>query len=59
MQLSPKIFGLNVGRFRTVSGSLELCLRIGFNSGTDVFGLCGVFWWLGLFLVQSRSGKVN
>ena len=59
MQLSPKILGLDVGRFGTVSGSPKLCLRIGFDSWTDVFGLCGVFWWFRLFLAQSGSSKVN
>ena len=53
MQLSPKILGLNVRRFKIVSGSLGLCLRIGFYFETEVFGFCGVFWWLGLFLAQS------
>ena len=43
MQFSPKILGLNVGRFGTVSSSPGLCLRIGFDSGTNVFGLCYVF----------------
>ena len=43
MQFSPKILGLNVERFETVSSSPGLCLRIGFDSGTDVFVLCGVF----------------
>ena len=57
MQFSSKILGLNVGRFETVSSSPSLCLRIGFDSGTDVFVLCGVFWWLGLFLIQ--SGRVK
>ena len=59
VQFSPKILGLNVGRFGIVSGSPGLCLRIGFDFGTDVFGPCCVFWWLGLFLAQSRSCKVN
>ena len=45
--------------WKTISGSPKLCLRIGFNSKNDVFRLCGVFWWLGLFLAQSGSGKVN
>ena len=57
MQFNPKILGLNVGRFGTVSGSPELCLRIDFDSGTGVFGLCGVFWWLELFLAQSENVK--
>ena len=51
--------GLNVGSFGTVSASPGLCLRIGFDSGTDVFGPCCVFWWLRLFLAQYGSGKVN
>ena len=59
VQFSPKILRLNVGKFGTVSGSPRLCLRNGFDSGTDVFGLCCVFWWLGLFLAQPGSGKVN
>ena len=59
MQFSPKNLGLNVGRFGIVSGNSRLCLRIGFDSRTDVFGLCCVFWWLGLFLAQSGSCKVN
>ena len=49
MQFSPKILGLNVRRFRTISSSPGLCLRISFDSGIDVFELCCVFWWLGLF----------
>ena len=50
MQFSPKILELNVRRFRTVLVSPGLCLRIGFDSEIDVFDLCCVFWWLGLFL---------
>ena len=59
MQFSSKILGLNVGMFGTVSANPGLCLRIGFDPGTNVFEFCCVFWWLRLFLSQSGSGKVN
>ena len=51
MGIIPKILGLNVGMFGTVSDNPRLCLRIGFDSGTDVFGFCCVLWCFGLFLV--------
>ena len=47
MQFSPKILGLNVGMFGTVSSSPRLCLRTGFDPGTNVFGffLCVLVVW--------------
>ena len=59
MRISPKILGLNVGMFGTVSGSPRLCLRIGFDPRTDVFGFCCVFWCFWMFLVQAGKGKVG
>ena len=47
VQFIPKILGLNVGMFGTVSGSLGLYLRTGFDPEIDVFGFFFVFWWLG------------
>ena len=42
MRFSPKILGLNVGMVETVTDSLGLCLRSGFDSKTDVFRFCCV-----------------
>ena len=56
---SPKILGLKVEMLGLFSGSLGLCLKIGFGARTDVFEFCCVFWCLGLFLVQPGSGNVD
>ena len=31
--------------FETVFGQSGTVLRFGFDPGTDVYGLCGVFWY--------------
>ena len=31
--------------FGTIFGQSHTVLRFGFDPGTDVFGLCGVFWY--------------
>ena len=43
MRFGLKILELNVGMFGLFLGSLGLCLEIGFDLGTDVFGFCCVF----------------
>ena len=43
MAVRFKILELSVGMFGLFSGSLGLCLEIGFDLGTDVFGFCCVF----------------
>ena len=40
----PKILGLSVGIFGTVSRSPGPCLTIGFGPGTDVLGFGCVLW---------------
>ena len=49
MRFSPKILGLNVGMFGLFSSSLGLCLEIGFDPKTGVFGFCCVFGIWGCF----------
>ena len=55
MGFNPKILGLNVGMFRLISGSPGLCLEIGFDPETDVFGFCCVFGVWGSFWPNSGN----
>ena len=57
VRFSPKILGLNVGMFELFLGSPELCLEIGFDPGTDVFGFCCVFGVWGCFWPNFGSEK--
>ena len=57
VRFSPKILGLNVGMFGLFSGNPRLCLEIGFDPRTDVFGFFCVFGVWGYFWKNSGSEK--
>ena len=42
-------FGTEVEMLGLFSGSLGLCLKIGFGARTNVFEFCCVFWCLGFW----------
>ena len=57
MHFSPKILGLNIGRFGTVFSNSGQCLSIGFDPGSGVFGFCCVFGVWGCFRPNFGNGK--
>ena len=43
--------------FETVFGQFGTVLKFGFDPGTDVFGFCGVFWYLNNSVTNREGTK--
>ena len=43
--------------FGTIFGQSWTVLRFGFDPGTDVFGFCGVFWYLNNSVINCEGTK--